>query len=291
MGPDSPKGMKGRSLVAGIVRAERDRVSPVDPADWHPHIAKVRVGSILRGAVRLYRLEPARVAGASLAILLPPVLLGEAAHEWEAAASTSPFLLVAVLPATSSLLTLLGLVLLAGVMDELVGSAVRGTPQPSLAEAARALPLGRLVAADVVVAVLVSAAAALGAVPGVVLAALVGIVGPAVNVERLGPIRAVARSFRLTWPHVWIAIGVVAPALVVEGVAHAFLVRTWDALGLLGELLVEIPLIMSVGAMVALTEVVLAYALMARDPASPVAAMVASALATAPAPEGARPLS
>jgi hypothetical protein len=263
----------------------------VDPADWHPHIAKLRVGSILRGAVRLYRLEPARVAGASLAILLPPVLLGEAVHGLDATDASKPFLLVSVLPATASLLTLLGLVLLAGVMDELVGSAVRGTPQPSLAEAARALPLGRLVVADLVVAVLVSAAAALGAVPGVVLAALVGIAGPAVNIERLGPIRAVARSVRLTWPHVWIAVGVVAPALVVEGVAHAFLLRTWDALGFLGELLVEVPLIMSVGAMVALTEVVLAYALMARDPASPVAAMAESARAAAPAPAGQRGVS
>jgi hypothetical protein len=253
-----------------------DRLS-VDSADRHPHIAKLRVGSILAGAFRLYRLEPARVAGASVAILLPPVLLGEAAHALNVAAAREPILSVALLPATSALLTLLGLVLLAGVMDELVGAAVRGTPQPSLAQAVRSLPLGRLVAADVVVAVLVSAGAALGAVPGVVLAALVCITGPAVNIERHGPIQAVARSIRLTWPHAWIAIGVIAPALVAEGVAHAFLIRTWNALGFLGELLVEIPLIITVGALVALTEVVLAYALMARDSASPVAAMVEAA--------------
>jgi len=255
----------------------------LDPADRHPHIAKLQVGSILRGAFRLYRLEPARVAGASLAILLPPVLIGQAVHALAVADTNDAVVLVSVLPATTGLLTLLGLVLLAGIMDELVGAAVRGTPQPSLAEAARSLPLGRLLVADVVVAVLVSAAAAVGAVPGVVLAALVGIAGPAVNIERQSPIRAVARSIRLTWPHAWIAIGVVAPAIVVEGIAHAFLVRTWDALGFVGELLVEIPLILSVGAFVALTEVVLAYALMARDSTSPVAAMVESAVAAHPA--------
>lgn len=202
------------------------------------------------------------------------MLLGEAAHALNVTAAREPVVHVSLLPATSALLTLLGLVLLAGVMDELVGAAVRGTPQPSLAEAVRSLPLGRLVAADIAVAVLVSAGAALGVVPGVVLAALVGITGPAVNIERHGPARSVARSIRLTWPHAWLAIGVVAPALVVEGVAHAFLLRTWDALGFLGELLVEIPLIISLGAFVALTEVVLAYALMARNPGSPVAAMV-----------------
>ena len=165
------------------------------------------------------------------------------------------------------------------MLDEFVGAAIRGTPQPSLADAARSLPLGRLAAADVVVAVLVTVAAALGALPGVALTALVGIVGPVVNIERQGPIRAVARSIRLTWPHVWIALGVVVPAIVVEGVAHALLVRAWDSLGLLGELLVEIPLILSLGAFIALSEVVLAYALMARDPGSPVAAMVEASLA------------
>ena len=128
-------------------------------------------------------------------------------------------------------------------------------------------------------AVLVAAATAFGTLPGMVLAALVAIVGPAVNIERQGPVRAVARSIRLSWPHAWLAICVVASALVLEGVAHAFLVRAWDTLGLVGELLVEIPLILSVGAFIALTEVVLAYALMARDPGSPVAAMVEASVA------------
>jgi hypothetical protein len=241
------------------------------------------VRSILAGAFRLYRLEPARVAVASLAILLPPVLLGEAAHALDASATANPLLYTALLPATSGLLTLIGLVLLAGVMDELVGAAVRGTPQPSLAEAAGALPLRLLVVADVVVAVFVAAASAVGVIPGVVVAALVGIVGPAVNIERQGPLTAIARSVRLTWPHMALALGVVAPAIVIEGIAHAFLLRAWDTLGLVGELVVEVPLILTVGAFVALTEVVLAYALMARDPGSPVAAMVEASVQSGPA--------
>lgn len=262
--------------------APGERLS-ADRADRHPQIARLHAGSILAGAFRLYRREPARVAGASLAILLPLVLVGSGVHALQVAlddrvANDAVFLL-SVLPAASGLLTLLGLVVLSGVMDELVGAAIRGTPPPSLAEAARSLPLGRLAAADVVVAVLVMVAAALGAVPGVALVALVAIVGPVVNIERQGPIRAVTRSIRLTWPHAWIAICVVVPAIVAEAVAHALLVRAWDTLGFLGELLVEIPLILSLGAFIALTEVVLAYALMARDPGSPVAAMVEASLA------------
>ncbi len=118
-------------------------------------------------------------------------------------------------------------------------------------------------------------------IPGVVVAALLGIAGPAVNIERQGPLAAVARSVRLTWPHVWLALGVVAPALALEGAAHAFLVRSWETLGFVGELVVEVPLILTVGAFVALTEVVLAYALMARDPGSRVAAMVDASLSSA----------
>jgi hypothetical protein len=254
----------------------------MDSADRHPQIAQLKVGSILSGAVQLYRAAPARVAAASLIVLLPLVFVSEGFHELELRlphdVSHNPPFLVTVLPSVSELLALLGLVVLGGVMDELVGATIRGTDQPSLSEATRALPIGRLVAADVVVAVLVGLGGALGAIPGLVVAAMVAIVGPVVNIERQGPWRAVHRSFRLTWPHAWLAIGIVVPAILVESIVHGLLVNVWDALGLFGELAVEIPLILSVGAMVVLAEVELAYALMARDEGSPVARMVEASI-------------
>jgi hypothetical protein len=256
----------------------------VDDADRHPHIAKLRIGSILAGAVRLYRAAPARVAGASLVILLPLVFVGEGLHELEASLpagfSHEPLFRIAILPSVTELLALLGLVVLGGVMDELVGATIRGTAQPTVARAARSLPFGRLLVADLVVAVLVGVAAALGAVPGLFLAALIGIVGPVVNIERRGPISAAKRSVGLTWPHAWLAICIVVPAVLIEGVVHVFLVQIWNTLGLALELAVEVPLIVTLGAMVVLAEVVLAYALMARDEGSPVARMVRAALAS-----------
>jgi hypothetical protein len=111
-------------------------------------------------------------------------------------------------------------------------------------------------------------------IPGLVLGALVAIVGPVVNVEGQRPLAAVRRSIRLTWPHAVLALCIIVPALLLEGVIHGVLVAVWNTLGLVGELAVEIPLIVSVGAMVVLAEVVLAYALMARDAGSPVARMV-----------------
>lgn len=254
----------------------------MDPADRHPHIARLRVGSVLAGALRLYRASPARVAAASLVVLLPLVLVNEGFHELEVSLDPATLhnrvFLFTVLPSATEFLALLGLVVLGGVMDELVGSRIRATAQPSLSRAMRSLPIGRLVAADIVVAVLVGLGGLVGAIPGLVCAALVGIVGPLVNVEKQGPCRAVRRSIGLTWPHAWLALGIVVPAVVIEGVIHGVLVAVWDALGLVGELAVEVPLILSVGAMVVLAEVVLAYALMARDAGSPVARMVEDAV-------------
>jgi hypothetical protein len=254
----------------------------VDSADRHPQIARLKVGSVLGGALRLYRASPARVAAASLIVLLPLVFVSEGFHELKLHLDPATFhdrlFLVTVLPSATEFLALLGLVVLGGVMDELVGSQIRGAPQPTIAQASRSLPIGRLVLADLVVALLVGVGALVGAIPGLVFAALVAIVGPLVNVEGQGPVAAVRRSIHLTWPHAWLALWIIVPALLIEGVIHDVLVAVWDALGLVGELAIEIPLILSVGAMVVLAEVVLAYALMARDPASPVARIVEEAV-------------
>src|SRR5262249_33777046 len=154
-------------------------------------------------------------------VLLPLVLVSEAFHELELtldpATLHDPVFLLAVLPSASEMLALLGLVVLGGVMDELVGALIRGAPQPSLAEATRSLPIRRLILADVVVVLLIGLGRLGGWLPGLVPAALVAIVGPVVNIEWLGPFGAVRRSVRLTWPHAWLALCVIVPAVLLEG--------------------------------------------------------------------------
>ena len=80
-----------------------------DRADRHRQVAGLHVGSILAGALRLYRQEPARVAGASLVILLPLVLVGSGIHALEEAlgdrVDNEAVVLLSVLPAASGLLT------------------------------------------------------------------------------------------------------------------------------------------------------------------------------------------
>ena len=213
------------------------------PADRHPHVANLRALDVFTAALRLYRREPARVAGAALALLLPPVALGIGSGR---------------------------------VLDELVGSVIRDDRRPSIGEAMRALPIWALIGADLAVTALVGLTSALAVVPGFLLMAMLGIVGPLVNIERLGPIAAVRRSLRLTARHLWLVVVVVAIPLGIEIAAHHWLLHVRHEADVLTEVTLAIPLILTVGAFVGLAEVELAYALLARDDGSSVARMVES---------------
>jgi len=258
------------------------------PADRHPHVANLRALDVFTAALRLYRREPARVAGAALALLLPPVALGigsgrvlddlrEGPLDGRVALAVAAALIAGVL-------TNLGTIAYAGVLDELVGSVIRDDRRPSIGEAMRALPIWALIGADLAVTALVGLTSALAVVPGFLLMAMLGIVGPLVNIERLGPIAAVRRSLRLTARHLWLVVVVVAIPLGIEIAAHHWLLHVRHEADVLTEVTLAIPLILTVGAFVGLAEVELAYALLARDDGSSVARMV-----EATAPDDTRP--
>jgi hypothetical protein len=237
------------------------------PADRHPHIANLRPLEVFSAALRLYRREPARVAGAALALLLPPVALDERV------------VLALTVALVAGALTNLGTIAYAGVLDELVGSVIRDDRRPSIGEAMRALPIWALIGADLMVTALVGLTSALAVVPGFLLMAMLSIVGPVVNIERLGPIPAIRRSLRLTVPHLPLVVVVIAIPLGIEVAAHHWLLHVRHEADVLTEIALAVPLIVTVGAFVGLSEVELAYALLARDEGSSVAHMVE---ATAP---------
>ena len=254
------------------------------PADRHPHVANLRALDVFTAALRLYRREPARVAGAALALLLPPVALGIGSGRVLDSLRDGPLDGRVVLAARGrrgrgGVLTNLGTIAYAGVLDELVGSVIRDDRRPSIGEAMRALPIWALIGADLAVTALVGLTSALAVVPGFLLMAMLGIVGPVVNIERLGPIAAVRRSLRLTARHLWLVVVVVAIPLGIEIAAHHWLLHVRHEADVLTEVTLAIPLILTVGAFVGLAEVELAYALLARDDGSSVARMVE---ATAP---------
>jgi hypothetical protein len=191
-------------------------------------------------------------------------------------------ILIVVVAVVAAMLGNLGTIVYAGVLDELVESVIREGRRLSIGEATRSLPIWRLIGADLAVTALVGLASALGVLPGFVLMAMLGIVGPVVNIEHRRPVAAVRRSLRLTSRHVWLAMLAIGLPLAAEVAAHHWLLHVRHEADVIAEVLVSVPLILTVGAFVGLTEVELAYALLARDEGSSVAAVVADTAAPPP---------
>jgi hypothetical protein len=249
-------------------------------AERHPRIAQLHARSIFGNALRLYRREPIRIAGTALVLLGPAVLVGIGSgvlvDRFSSGSVPEHVLLIAVIAALAGVIGTFGTSAYAGVLDELVGSVIRGEPMPSMSAVVRDLPIWQLVVADIVVSIIAGVASFVGAVPGLVLYSAMSIVGPLVNIERHRPITAIARSVRLTAPHLWLTLIVIGIPLGFEIGTHHWLLHVRQLRGAGPEVLVSIPLILTVGVLVGLSEVVLAYALLARDPGSSVAAMVAA---------------
>ena len=153
--------------------------------------------------------------------MVPPVVLGIGSGRLLDELRDGPLddrvVLLLVIAVVAGVLTSIGTIVYAGVLDELVGSVVRDDRRPSISEVVHALPIGRLIGADVLVTVLIAPASALGAVPGFVLLTLLAIVGPVVNIEDARPFPAIVRSLRLTARHLWLTMLAVGLPLLDRG--------------------------------------------------------------------------
>jgi hypothetical protein len=242
------------------------------PVDTPPGIPAIRARSIIEGAVRLYREEPFRVAGSAYALLMPAAVvsagLGAVVDGLRDTALADRVALLAAVATLAGILSTLGLVLYAGLLDELVGARIRGERLASVSAALRGLPLGRLLVADVIVAAAMGVGAVLGVLPGLLIVCLVAIVGPVVNIEGVRPTAAVRRSARLTWPHLLTVALTILPVVALEGALHAWFAYVHEAHAWLTELIVAAVLVPTAGAYIGLAEVVLAYALLIQEPGS-----------------------
>ncbi len=127
------------------------------------------------------------------------------------------------------------------------------------------LPLRRLLAADVLLAIATLAGLALFVIPGVILFTLWSLVGPVITIEDRSVGSAFRRSWHLVRPCFWLTLCLVTiPLQVEQAVLHAIhyaeifehpFVPAFLLNGLLG---------MVIGSIVGLVEVVLAYELIAR---------------------------
>jgi hypothetical protein len=226
----------------------------------------VRARDVLGAALRTYRERFWRVAGTAFVVFGAVAAIDAVATVLVIDHVSSP-VGDAVASAAAAVFTMAGIVVYAGILDKVVGAHLHGHPDLSLREIGRVLPLGRLGAADVLLAAATLVGFALFVIPGVVVLTLWSLVGPVITIED----RAVASAFRRSWqlvrPRFWLTLCLVTLPLQVEQAAlHAIrytevfdhpLVPAFLLNGLLG---------MVIGSVVGLVEVVLAYELIARTP-------------------------
>jgi hypothetical protein len=228
-------------------------------------LGRPRVRDVVGAALRTYRERFWRVAGTAFVVFGAVAAFDALATVLVIDRHVSRPGGAAITSAASAVFSMVGVVVYAGVLDKVVGAHLHGHPDLRVGEVWRVLPLRRLLAADVVLAVTTLAGFALFVVPGVVVFTLWSLVGPVITIED----RAVGSAFRRSWqlvrPNFWLTLGLVtAPLQVEQAVLHAIhytdifehpFVPAFFLNGLLG---------MVIGSVVGLIEVVLAYDLIAR---------------------------
>jgi hypothetical protein len=117
--------------------------------------------------------------------------------------------------------TLLGEVFYSGAVA--VTLAEESRQRPSLRQVARRISYWRLIAVDIVFAVVVAVGLDLFVIPGVVAYTAFALAGPAVELERASVMGAFARSWRLVKGHFWKVFAVLIPITIVSAALSAVL--------------------------------------------------------------------
>jgi hypothetical protein len=234
---------------------------PLLPANMH---AGPRAREVINAAFRTYRGRFWRVAGTAF-VVFGAVAVIDAIAVILVVDHVSSSVGDAITSTAAAVFAMVGVVVYAGILDKVVGAHLHGDPDLSVPEIWRALPLGRLVAADLLLALATLAGLALFVVPGVVMFTLWSLVGPIIVIEGRPVGSAFKRSWGLVRPRFWLTFGLVTlPLQLEDAVLHAInytelfdhpVVPAFLLNGLLGTL---------IGSVVGLVEVVLAHALIAR---------------------------
>jgi hypothetical protein len=227
------------------------------------------VRTILWESLATYRRQSARVAGFALALLVPLAVLDTAAvyatdRAVDDLGNVPQWILSFGLLA--GLLSALGSVFYAGLIDRVVAADQHGRPEYTIAEVLRTLPYGSLIGADVLLVVLTTVGLALFVVPGVLAFTFFCLVGPLIVSEEIGVRAAFRRSAALVRRHFWMTLLLVSIPLALE---HT-LVEAVEHRDFQHEFLVAVGLhsllAVSLIAFVALVEVTLTYELAGRHP-------------------------
>lgn len=245
---------------------------------------------VLGHAAWMFRHDLGRIAATAFVVFVPPAGLGLLTNTLrsgvDSRTGTGRLVFLALLVTAVALARALGEVFYAGFLDLAVGDHRFRGHRPTAGEVVRRLPWGRLIVADLLVAVLAALAGLVLVVPGLVVYTAFGIVGPVlVQEDRTVPaaLRRCAGIARRAWP--WILGLVVVPLalehLVAEAVRH-FVHGGGTAVVLATEWLLGTAVLGAVGVL----EVALATELMVRIPAPP-APVRRAAAGGGPTPRGA----
>ena len=257
------------------------------PEPTKPIIPQARLGppharDVIGAALRTYRERFWRVAGTAFVVFGIIATVDAVATVLVVDRHVSRPTGAAITSAVAGVFAMGGVVVYAGVLDKVVGTHLHGHPDLTLRQIWRALPLRRLVVADVLLALATLVGLALLVVPGVVIFTLWSLVGPVITIEDRSVFSAFGRSWHLVRRSFWLTLFLVTLPLQVEQAAlHAIhyaelfdhpAVPAFLLNGLLGSV---------IGSVVGLVEVVLAYELIARVDLEP-ALMTADAAGPAP---------
>jgi hypothetical protein len=241
-------------------------MSMVEPLVPDEIQGRPRARDILRAALRTYRERFWRVASTAFLVFGVVAVADAIATVLVIDQHVSRPIGAAITSTGAAVFAMVGVVIYAGILDKVVGAHLHGHPDLSLREIWHVLPLGRLIGADVVLALATLAGLALFVIPGIVLFTAWSLVGPVITIEDRAVFDALRRSWQLVRPCFWLTFGLVTvPLQIEESVLHAIhyteifehpLVPAFLLNGLLG---------MVVGSIVGLVEVVMAYELIARQ--------------------------
>jgi hypothetical protein len=164
-------------------------------------------GMILVQAWRVYRAHFPSIAVLAVLVLGGAASVQYLSELWQVHAEGAG-LAVLVLAVPNLLLALAGLglaifsePLFAALLEKIVDPVLVGRTPPPMGRAAREVPYGRLLMAELLLVVVVGVGLVLLVVPGLVALSLLGLAGPLVIAEGRGPVQAMRRSYQLLRPH------------------------------------------------------------------------------------------
>jgi hypothetical protein len=242
------------SIVDELVTAPSGRSAPA-------------LRTVLRGAGSTYRAHPRLVLGLAAVVFglsaALDLLASRALHDLSGDRFSDVGLTVVVGLLSGPLsFSTAGLVLYAAMLDRVVGHHLHGHEPVTVRDALRTLPWGRLLIADLILVAATTIGTALLVVPGLVIFTLFCLVGPLINIEGIGVAAAFRRSARLVrrapWPTALLAT---IPTYVEITLLHGFQFATAEQ-PYLAAFIVSAAIGATVGAIVGLFEVTLAYELL-----------------------------